>query len=76
MIHPTAVSADIDVGTVVMVNAMIKTGARIGKHCIINSGTVVEHDKRISDFIHISVGAKLAATVSMRKSSWTESVGL
>lgn len=73
-IHPTAVISDIDVeigtGTVVMANAVINTGARIGRHCIINSGAIVEHDNIIDDFVHISVGAKLAGTVSVSKGSW------
>lgn len=73
-IHPTAAISDIDVeigaGTVVMANAVINTGARIGKHCIINSGAIVEHDNIIADFVHISVGAKLAGTVSVSKGSW------
>ena len=73
-IHPTAAISGIDVeigaGTVVMANAVINTGAKIGKHCIINSNAVVEHDNCIDDFVHISVGAKLAGTVSVGKSSW------
>lgn len=73
-IHPTATISDIDVGigvgTVVMANAVINAGTKIGKHCIINSSAVVEHDNRVDDFVHISVGAKLAGTVSVGKSSW------
>lgn len=73
-IHPTAVISDMDVeigqGTVVMANAVINAGTKIGKHCIINSGAIVEHDNRICDFVHISVGAKLAGTVSVEKGSW------
>lgn len=73
-IHPTAVISDMDVeighGTVVMANAVINVGARIGAHCIINTSAVVEHDNRIADFVHISVGAKLAGTVSVGKRSW------
>lgn len=73
-IHPTAVISDMDVeighGSVVMANAVINAGARIGEHCIINTSAVVEHDNRIADFVHISVGAKLAGTVSIGKRSW------
>lgn len=43
-IHPTAVISELDVnigeGTVVMANAVINAGARIGKQCIINTGAV------------------------------------
>lgn len=73
-IHPTAVISKIDVtideGTVVMANAVINSGSKIGKHCIINSSAVVEHDNWIEDYVHISVGAKLAGTVHVGKSTW------
>ena len=45
LIHPTAVigmDVQIEVGTVVMANAVINPSARIGKHCIINTGAVIE----------------------------------
>ena len=73
-IHPSAVISQIDVeigeGTVVMANAVVNSGVSIGKHCIINSGAVVEHDNIIEDFVHISVGVKLAGTVHIGKRSW------
>lgn len=73
-IHPSAqiseIVTSIGEGTVVMANAVINSGARIGRHCIINSGAIVEHDNQIEDFVHISVGTKLAGTVHVGKSSW------
>lgn len=73
-VHPSAVISNIDTkiaeGTVVMANAVINAGAYIGKHCIINTGAVVEHDNRIEDYVHVSVGAKLAGTVTVGKSTW------
>lgn len=73
-IHPSAVVSLIDVeigeGTVVMANTVINSGTFIGKHCIINSGAVVEHDNIIEDFVHISVGARLAGTVHVGKRTW------
>lgn len=73
-IHPSVVISDIDVfigeGTVVMANAVINSGSQIGRHCIINSCAVVEHDSIIEDFVHISVGAKLGGTVRVGKSTW------
>lgn len=66
-IHPSAqlscIDVKIDEGTVVMANTVISSGAPIRIHCIINSSSVVEHDTCISDFAHISVGAKVAGTV-------------
>jgi len=72
-IHPSAVispEAEIGDGTVVMANVVINSGAIIGKHCIVNSGAIVEHDNRLSDFVHVSVGAKLGGNVSIGKSTW------
>lgn len=73
-IHPNAVISDLDTfigeGTVVMPNAVVNPGTIIGKHCIINSGAIVEHDNTIEDFVHISVGAKLAGTVHIGKKTW------
>ena len=31
---------------------------------------MVEHDNRISDFSHVSVGAKLTGTVNFAESAW------
>lgn len=73
-IHPTAIISSLDTsigeGSVVMANAVINPCANIGKHCIINTTAVVEHDNRIDDFVHISVGTKLAGTTSVGKRTW------
>lgn len=73
-IHPAAAISNIDVnigeGSVVMANAVINSGSTIGRHCIINSGAIVEHDNIIEDFVHISVGARLAGTVTVGKATW------
>ena len=54
----------------IMANAVVNAGAKIGKHCIINTGAIVEHDNQLDDYVHVSVGAKLAGTVSVGKSTW------
>ena len=73
-IHPSAVVSEIDCkigkGTVVMPNAVINAGAKIGDHCIINTGAIVEHDNILENYVHISVGAKLAGTVHVGKATW------
>lgn len=72
-VHPTAVispTAVIGEGTVVMPNAVVNAGAQVGRHVILNTGSIVEHDDRIADFAHISVGAKLGGTVTVGRSSW------
>lgn len=73
-IHPTAVISNFEVqiaeGTVIMPNAVINSGSNIGKHCIINTSAVVEHDDKLADFVHISVGARIGGTVSIGKGTW------
>ena len=73
-IHPSAIISKIDTtigeGTVVMANTTINSGAHIGNHCIINSNSTVEHDNIIDDYVHISVGAKVAGTVCIGKRTW------
>ena len=73
-VHPAAVVSELDtaigVGSVVMANAVVNPGAKIGRHCIINTAAVVEHDNVIEDFAHISVGAKLAGTARIGKGAW------
>lgn len=62
VIHPNAIIADdvsIDDGTVVLANAVIQSGAKIGKHCIINAAVVVDHDVIIEDFVSIYPNAYL-----------------
>ena len=69
-IHPTAVIAEgvcVGEGTCVMANAVMNADAKIGKHCIINTASVVEHDNVISDYVHISPAAALAGTVTVGK---------
>ena len=72
-IHPRAVVSPMDThigeGTVIMATAAINPGATVGRHCIINTSAVVEHDNRLGDFVHLSVGAKLGGTVTVGNNS-------
>ena len=72
-IHPTAVISSLDVeigeGTVIMANAGVNPSARIGKHCIINTGAIVEHDNILEDYVHLSPNVTLAGIVKVGKST-------
>jgi sugar O-acyltransferase (sialic acid O-acetyltransferase NeuD family) len=57
--------AQIDIGTVLMPQVVVNAGVQIGKHCIINSAAVVEHDCLIEDFCHIAPKAALAGNVKV-----------
>lgn len=39
-----------------MAGAVVNSGSKIGKHCIINTGATVDYDSIIEDYVHISQG--------------------
>jgi sugar O-acyltransferase (sialic acid O-acetyltransferase NeuD family) len=49
--------ADINEGTIVMHNAIINAGAKLGKCNIINSKSLIEHEVLVGDFCHISTSS-------------------
>lgn len=73
LIHPSAVigtDVEFGIGTAVMAGVVINSSTRIGKGCIINTSSSVDHDNVIEDYVHISPGASLAGTVKIGKGSW------
>ena len=68
VVHPSAqVSkmSSFEIGTVILQNVVIQPSVRIGKHCIINSGSVIEHDCELSDFVHVSPHSTLCGGVKV-----------
>ncbi|WP_339887720.1 acetyltransferase [uncultured Flavobacterium sp.] len=55
--------ASLEEGTIVMPQVVVNSDAKIGKHCILNSRSVVEHDCFLEDYVHISPNASLAGNV-------------
>lgn len=73
LVHPSAVIskyASLKEGTVVMANAVINPFSHIGPTCIINTSSVVEHDCRLAQGVHISPNASLAGDVEVDENSW------
>lgn len=66
VIHPSALLAR-DVcpgpGSIVLHNATIQTGVQIGWHCVVNSGSIIEHDCIVGNFAHVAPGAVLCGNV-------------
>lgn len=58
---------DIDDGSVVMDGVVVNTGTKVGKCCILNTNSTIEHDCMISDFTHISPGAVINGGVKIGK---------
>ena len=49
--------AEVAEGTIVMHQALINAGAKVGSNCIINNKALIEHDAIIEDHCHIATGA-------------------
>ena len=72
-IHPSAIIAEnvkIGTGSVIMAGVVINPGTVIGKNCIINTCSSLDHDNLLEDYVHISPGAHLAGTVSIKEGTW------
>ncbi|MEC0073517.1 acetyltransferase [Bacillus anthracis] len=73
LIHPDAVigaQVSMESGTVVMAGTVINCCTQIGKGCIINTASTVDHDNIIEDYVHISPGTHLAGTIKVGKGTW------
>lgn len=73
LIHPSAIigeQVELGQGTVVMAGVVINCCTTIGKGCIINTSSSIDHDNSIEDYVHISPGARLAGTVKVGKGTW------
>ena len=67
-IHPTSIIASdvlIEEGSCVMARSVINMHAHIKKHCIINTGSIIEHDCIIEDYVHVSPNAVLCGGVKV-----------
>jgi len=72
LIHPSAdmgTDIEIGIGSVVMAGVVINSSSRIGKGCIINTSSSLDHDNIIENYVHISPGVKMAGTVKVGKGS-------
>jgi sugar O-acyltransferase (sialic acid O-acetyltransferase NeuD family) len=73
LIHPTAVigeQVEIENGSALMAGSIVNCCTLIGKGCIVNTGSTIDHDNVIGDFTHISPGVHLAGTVKVGVGSW------
>jgi sugar O-acyltransferase (sialic acid O-acetyltransferase NeuD family) len=51
--------ASIGLGTIVMHGAIVNAGAAVGRNCILNSQSLIEHDVIVGDHCHISTRAAI-----------------
>lgn len=66
VIHPNAIispSVVLGEGTVVMGGVIINTSSKTGKHVILNTASVVDHDCIIESFVHVSPNATICGGI-------------
>ena len=72
-IHPSSIicrNVRIGVGTVIAHGAVVQSSAKIGKHCIINTNSSVDHDVVIRDFVHIASGDTICGGCEIEECTW------
>lgn len=57
--------AKLGAGTIVMHGAMVNAAAVVGRNCILNSQSLVEHDVIIADHCHVATAAVINSGVSI-----------
>ena len=73
LIHPNSFiskTVEIDHQNLICSGVNINAQVKIGKGCIINTGSVIEHECVIEDFSHIAPGAILCGNVEVGKGSF------
>ena len=72
IIDPDAIISEevsIGEGSQIITSSTINVGTKIGKHCIINTNSSIDHDCKIYDFVHIAPGVTICGGVSVGKST-------
>lgn len=67
-IHPSALLSSfsrIGVGVMMLHRAIVQAGSIVGNHVILNTGSQVDHDGHIADFVHIAPRAVLCGSVTV-----------
>lgn len=76
IISPYAVvssHAVLGAGTVVGHGVIVNAGAVVGRHCTLNSRSLIEHDVSVEDHCHISTGALINGGVRIGRESFVGS---
>lgn len=73
VIDPSAIiskKASVGQGTYIGKGSILNTMAQVGACCIINSRSIIEHDCKISNSVHIAPGATLLGNVAVGEQSF------
>lgn len=72
LVHPKSIisqSAKIEEGTVICAGAIVQPDVKIGKCCIINTNSNIDHESIICDFVNINPSATLCGNVLIGKNT-------
>jgi len=72
-IHDSTVimeSAEIGGGCMLFAHTVVNSGARLGKHVIVNTAAIVEHDTIIEDGVQLGPGVSMGGRVIVEKSAF------
>ncbi|MBC8111887.1 MAG: NeuD/PglB/VioB family sugar acetyltransferase, partial [Verrucomicrobia bacterium] len=58
-------TATINEGTVIFHQVIVQAGATIGKHVILNTRSIIEHDCQVADFVHIAPNVTVCGGVKI-----------
>ena len=73
IVHPFSwIAAEVNLGegTVVFAGSVVHPGARIGRHCVLNTACSVDHDCILGDFSQVAPGAHLAGAVRVGEGAY------
>lgn len=73
LFHPNSIisiNSKIGLGTVILAGVIINCGVIIKEHCILNTGSVVDHDCVLGKYVHISPNATLCGNVIIGSGTW------
>jgi len=73
VIHPSSIVANyatFGTGNFIAANVTINALAKVGDHCILNTGCIVEHECVIESGAHIAPGTVLAGNVAVGENSF------
>ena len=56
-------------GSVIISGTIINTGTKIGKHCIVNTSSSIDHDNLIKDFSSVGPGVTTGGNVTLGENS-------
>jgi sugar O-acyltransferase (sialic acid O-acetyltransferase NeuD family) len=65
-----AEDVQLGIGNQLLGNCFVQSFSRIGNWSIINSGSIVEHDSIVGDFVHIAPGATICGGVVLGSGSY------